>query len=198
LNANWRPLSTSSFGSDGAWPQAYEPIIAITRSDANARHIGFGTALDWKYRIVELAKRRFAINQDGIPPIAPAASTPAACLVGASREYPISFRENTVWRWIGVDGEQADKSCQKGELKSVSEVLSARPIAGSVAAQNIEGTSTLPAAQVLVAFLNDIEIKLTIVSINVANTDTHAIHILIGSERCRGWSTSTPLAHALS
>ena len=65
-----------------------------------------------------------------------------------------------------------------------------RPIAGSVAAQNIEihldpsaRQALLPAAQALVAFLNGVEIKVSIVPINIANTNTHAMHVLVGPKR---------------
>jgi hypothetical protein len=47
--------------------------------------LGFGTAPDCNYRIIELAKRRFAINQDDIPAIAPAVS-----IVGLKVENPAS------------------------------------------------------------------------------------------------------------
>jgi hypothetical protein len=41
----------------------------------------------------------------------------------------------------------------------------------------------LPGAQALVAFLSGIEIKASILPSNVPNTNTHAMHILIGPKR---------------
>ena len=67
---------------------------------------------------------------------------------------------------------------------------SGRPIAGSVAAQNVEihldATSRqqlLPAANALASALNGIEIKASVVPSNVANTHTDAMHVLIGPKR---------------
>lgn len=73
--------------------------------------LGFGTTPDCNGRIIELAKRRFAINQDDIP-----ATAPAASIVGLKVENPASpaVRREAEEEWgVPPPGtfEEANNAC---------------------------------------------------------------------------------------
>ena len=65
-----------------------------------------------------------------------------------------------------------------------------RPLAGIAAAQNVEihldqqkQVILAPAAAALVVALNDLGVEAQIVPPNIANTNTDAVHILVGPKR---------------